>query len=167
MRIMQDEWRPIAGFPDYEIDPHGNIVKASSGRPLRVTSNGYGHHKVNLRLNGKTYTRALEQLVAKTYLPPPARRDFISVIHLDGNLENYFVENLMWRPRYFTVRYHRQFALPIFRRRTPALLEVKTGDIYERAQVAVTTHGLLLNELLLAVSQRTYVWPTYQEFREI
>lgn len=165
--MTQEEWRAVVGFPDYEISMSGLVCRSKSGRPVRPSSNGQGHWKVMLYLNGRAYTRSLDQLVAKTFLVPPQRSDFASIIHLDGDTQNDHALNLMWRPRHFAVLYHRQFALPTFRRKTSSLIEVKTGDIYDQAQHAVVRNGLLLKELLLAVGQNTYVWPTYQEFREL
>jgi hypothetical protein len=116
--------------------------------------------------DGGVHTRLVSQLVARAFVEVPKRRDdFTSIIHLDGDKANCKAENLMWRPRYFAILYHRQFQTPNFRNADIPLVELKTGEIYSSIQEAVTRNGLLFNEILISAHERTFVWPTFQEFR--
>ena len=164
---MTEEWREIADFPKYRVSDRGHIESVKSGRILSPSTNQYGHLKVNLLRDGETYTRSVNQLVGSAFLEPPARGDFSSLIHLDGSKKNCGVENLMWRPRYFAIKYHLQFESPNFHKSHIPVIEVKTGKRFERIQEAAMLYGLLFTEILVACQNRTYVWPTYQIFKTI
>lgn len=162
---MTEEWLEISAFPKYRISSYGRVENSGTGRILRPSKNQEGHLKVNLSHEGEIHTRTVNHLVAKNYLPPPERRDFISVIHLDGVKSNCKAVNLLWRPRYFAIKYHQQFSSPHFRKSKMPIVDIKTGEEYPTVQEAVVRHGLLFNDVVMATHQRTYVWPTYQEFR--
>lgn len=163
---MNEEWRTIEAFPRYEVSDLGRIRNKKSGHILVPSQNQQGITKVNLMKNGELYTRMVSHIVAQAFVPMQKRReDFMSVIHLDGDKTNCRADNLMWRPRYFAILYHRQFDTPSFRNADIPLVELKSGETYPSIQDAVITNGLLFNEVLISVHERTYVWPTFQEFR--
>lgn len=164
---MPEEWRVIPAFPKYEIGSDGSVKTIKTGRLLHASLTQSGHAKVNLVKNGETYTRNVNHLVAKAFVTDPPRPDFISVIHLDGNKLNCSATNLLWRPRYFAIKYHLQFDTPNFKTSAIPIVDIRTGEKYESIQHAVTKHGLLFTDILIAVHHITYVWPTYQEFRQI
>lgn len=162
-----DEWRPINGFPDYLVSPQGMILSHKTDHILSGSRTQQGHVKVNLYKKGVLFTRNVNHLVARAYLDRPQRSDFTSVIHLDGDKTNLAALNLMWRPRYFAVKYHLQFEYDYYHRASVAIKDIKTGEVYSRIQKAVVQHGLLLQDILISMHNRTFVWPTYQEFTRI
>ena len=162
---MSEAWRDIAGFVNYQVSDSGSVRNIKRDRILQPSKTQMGHLKVNLVQDGVTYTKGVNHLVAKTFLETPKRRDFISVIHLDGDKSNCHVHNLLWRPRYFAIQYHLQFETFHFKKKTKPVFEPDTGWTYPTAQEAATTNGLLLTELLTAIHNGTYVWPTYQVFK--
>lgn len=165
---MQEEWRPIPGFPKYEVSDQGRVRSVKTDHILKPSKNQQGHLKLNLsRDDNKVYTRNLNHLVARSYLDDPPRSDFISVIHLDGDKENCRAANLVWRPRYFAIKYHQQFDAKHFKTTKMAIRDIKTGEVYKSVQEAVVRHGLLFNDILISAHNRTYVWPTYQEFAPV
>jgi len=164
---MNEEWREIAEFPKYRISDQGRIESLKSRRILVPSTNQQGQLKVNLLRDGETYTRSVNQLVGKTFMEPPKRNDFISLIHRDGNRWNCSVENMLWRPRYFAIKYHLQFDTQAFKTSHIPVREVKTRQEFSRIQEASMLYGLLFSEILAASHARTYVWPTYQFFEVI
>lgn len=164
---VAEEWRPVKAFPKYEVSPLGLIRHVESGRVLHPSLNQQGHPKVNLVLDGRPYTRHVNHVVARVYLEEPKRHDFISLIHLDGQKTNCAAANMQWRPRYFAVRYHNQFHTDLWQTSKVKIEDIKTGEIYKSIQDAVVKHGLLFSEVLVSLHDRTYVWPTYQEFRAL
>lgn len=165
--MPKEEWRTIPTFPKYGVSSYGRIETIKTGYILTATPNQQGHLKVNLMQDGKIYTRSVNQLVAKAFLPPPPRRDFTSIIHLNGDKADCHASNLMWRPRYFAITYHQQFETPTFRNARFPLVELKTGEKYDSIQDALVRHGLLYKDVLISAHERTYVWPTFQEFRHL
>ena len=116
--------------------------------------------------NGIQFKRGVALLVAKAFLEPPALETFDTPINLDGDRYNNCVENLTWRPRWFAVKYHQQFDghTPKF---NCQIQEIHTGFRFANSMVAATMFGLLDEEIYQATLNRTYVWPTYQEFRVV
>lgn len=164
---MQDEWRAIESFPDYKVSREGHIYSEITDRVMRTSINAQGSLKVNLMHENRIYTRNVNHLVAKTYLEPPKRSDFISIIHLDGDKTNCAANNLMWRPRYFTIRYHQQFEHDIFKSSRTPIVDMETGEEYPTIQDVVIRFGLLFNDILISAQNHTFTWPTYQRFQII
>lgn len=162
---MQEEWREAPGFDRYMISNTGLVKAVKTERILRPSKNQLGHLKVNLMCDGAIFTRTIHHLVAKAFLPEPTREDFISLIHLNGDKSDCCAPNLLWRPRYFAIQYHQQFENRNFLNAKMPIEDVKTGHQYATIRDAVISHGLLFNDVLQAIYQRTYVWPTYQQFR--
>lgn len=162
---MSDEWRDIAAFANYQVSYSGDVRNLKTERILRPSHTQMGHLKVNLVQDGVTYTKGINHLVARAFLEPPKRADFISVVHLDGDKANCHHTNLLWRPRYFAIQYHMQFGTHYFERRTKPIYDTLTEVVYPTAQEAAIKHGLLLTDILTAIHNRTYVWPTYHVFR--
>lgn len=164
---MPDEWRTISTFPLYAVSSRGEIENKRSGKLLRPSRTAQGHLKVNLCKDGDIFTRSINQLVAKAFLPLPERKDFISIIHRDGDKTNCDVGNLMWRPRYFAIQYHQQFWVPRFQNTRIPVIETNSGERFDRLQDAVMKYGLLFNDILVAMHEGTYVWPTYQRYEKV
>lgn len=163
---MHEEWRDIPSFRNYRVSTHGRIENVRTGTILKCTRNQQGILKVNLWQDKRLSTRMVAHIVADAFVEQPRKReDFISTIHLDGDKTNCHAQNLMWRPRYFTILYHRQFYTYAFRNADIPVVELKSGETYSSVQDAVITNGLLLNDVLISIHERTYVWPTFQEFR--
>lgn len=158
------DWEMIPEFPEYSVSNEGQ-VRSPTGRIMVLTRNQHGIVQVGLMRSHRQYKRAVGLLVAKAFLPPPTPATFDSVINLDGDRCNNSVGNLMWRPRWFAVRYHKQFSNNRRGFSTP-VQEVHTGEWFPNSWEAATKYGLLDIEILTATLNRTYVWPTYQRFRE-
>ena len=161
-----EQWRPIDGFPGYSVSDSGNIRTDKSGRILALSENQYGLIQVGLMRNGVQAHRSVPLLVAKAFLPE-IPGPFDTPINLDGNRHNNHISNLAWRPRWFAIKYNRQFKMEYenFPDRIMApLVDLKTGEISANSFECARKYGLLEEDLVYSVMNRTYVWPTYQEF---
>ena len=74
------------------------------------------------------------------------------------------VENLAWRPRWFAIKYNQQFRHPYENPIMFQMVDLKTGEVSENSIECAQRYGLLEQDLVLSILNRTYVWPTYQEF---
>jgi len=160
---MTEVWKPIEHFPGYSVSDHGRIRADKSGRILSLNDNQYGVVQVGLMLNGVQYHRSVPLLVANAFL----RREsipFDTPINLDGNRHNNHVSNLVWRPRWFAIRYNQQFRRPYENPIFAKIIDLKTREISENSIECAKRYGLLERDLVLSILNRTYVWPTYQEF---
>lgn len=162
--MIQDEWRPVEGFPKYSVNKLGQVRNDRTGLILRVNTNQYGVAYVGMmRENWQQYHRSLALLVAKAWLPERTEI-FDTPINLDGDRLNCAVDNLMWRPRWFAVYYHQQFHKPLLAPEEPPIVEVESGRKFNTPMDACVTYGLLEKDVVLSIDNRTYVWPTYQMF---
>jgi hypothetical protein len=159
-------WEAITDFPGYSVNEIGQIKNEDTGRIMALTRNQKGIIQVGLMKGGIQYKRAVGLLVAKAFLPPPTPETFDTVINLDGDRSNNHVDNLMWRPRWFAVRYHKQFHNER-RGFAEPIVEIHTGERFKNSWQAAIKYGLIDREILTATLNRTFVWPTYQEFRVV
>jgi len=92
-------WTVIAGFPDYDISPAGQVRSRRSGKSKvlagSVDANGYTAYILRDMSTGKPCRRLAHRLVAAAYLPAP-KQDQTDVCHNDGNPSNNAVGNLRW-----------------------------------------------------------------------
>lgn len=157
------QWREIEEFPGYSVSSHGQIRNDETGRILALQRNQHGVVNVGLVRDGAQFKRSVALLVCEAFLDERLE-NFDTPIHLDGDHMNNHIDNLMWRPRWFAVKYQRQFRNP--RPSIPEQIqEISTGWRYNDSWHAATTFGLLDREIKASIIARTYVWPTYQRFR--
>jgi len=91
---LNEEFRPINGFPDYMIGNCGTVYRISTHKvvPQQKTTGYYG---VNLRDPDGNHTRRLtHRLVADAFLPRVKGKDYVD--HIDGTRDNNRVDNLRW-----------------------------------------------------------------------
>ena len=160
---MTESWKFIDFFPGYSISDRGQVRADKSGRFLALNDNQYGVVQVGLMRNGLQYHRSVPLLVAKAFLPEVAG-PFDTPINLDGDRHNNRVENLAWRPRWFAIKYNQQFRYPFENPIQAPVVDLKTGEVSENSLECAKRYGLLEQDLVLSILNRTYVWPTYQEF---
>lgn len=159
----QERWKTIELFPEYEVSNHGRVRTYKTGRILRMNVNQYGLLQVGLMRDGVQYHRSVPLLVAKAFLKP-SEGPFDTPINLDGDRLNNRVENLLWRPRWFAIRYNQQFRYESEHHIASPIIDLKTKEVSENSLEAAKRYGLLEKDLVLSILSRTYVWPTYQEF---
>lgn len=170
---LEVEWREITEFPRYSVSTTGLVRNDETGRVLTRLVNRQGITYVGITKGGSQRNRSVPRLVAEAFLPLPRYKTFDTPINLDGDRLNNHVDNLMWRPRWFAMRYHRQFQT-IHENYVWPIEEVATGEIFESPWGAVVKYGLLCHEIVTNASNNTYhanldrgVWPTGQNFRHL
>lgn len=161
---MVEKWVPLKDFDDYSVSTYGRIRSDWSGRILITYENQSGLVQVGLMKDGQQKHRSVPLLVAKTFIPQPSG-PFDTPINLDGDRHNNRVDNLMWRPRWFAVKYNQQFREPYENRIHFPIEDLKTGEITENSLECAKRYGLLEREIVLAILNNIPVWPTYQQFR--
>jgi hypothetical protein len=156
-------WSEIENFPDYSVSNFGRIRSNRTDRILALNKNQFGVLQVGLMRDGRQWHRSVPLLVAKAFIPQPSG-PFDTPINLNGDRTDNHVDNLLWRPRWFAIKYNRQFVQPYEFPILSPLVDLKTREISRNSGECFQKYGLLEQDLVLSILNRTYVWPTYQEF---
>lgn len=159
-----EAFRPIPGFPAYEINCIGDIRNRNGdGRLKRQSLSSRGDLKITLYTDdGIRTSKLIKRLVAETFV----RNQFPEVcdtpICLDNDRRNVSYENIQWRPRWFAWEYARQFdkETATIARETAPVMNVTTKTFYPNLFEAAVTEGLLIVHLQVNIMNRTAVWPT-------
>lgn len=159
-------WKEIEDFPGYSVSDFGRVRNDKTGKILVLTKTQQGLVKVGLVKDGAQWSRSVALLVATAHLERPIGLDYYDTpINLDGNRENNRLENLMWRPRWFAVKYHKQFDDAARKGYIVPIQALGTGEIYANSMEAAMRYGILAEDTVKSVLQNTYVFPTYQKFK--
>jgi hypothetical protein len=97
---MEEEWKPVDLFPNYQVSNLGNVKNVKTGLPVKpyLTGRGYYYVRFYKRKGGANGTDFLiSRLVASMWLENPDDRKEIN--HRDGDKANNAVSNLEWSNR--------------------------------------------------------------------
>lgn len=64
---MEDDWKPVAEAPSYEVSKDGQVRNRGTGKVLKPQMNNTGVTQVSLRTGGKTLTRSVNALVKRAF----------------------------------------------------------------------------------------------------
>lgn len=161
---MEEDWKSVHEFPRYSVSTLGRVRNDNNNRIMAQTLNQQGIPMVGFSSCGDYHKRSVAVLVASAFLPRPFG-PYDTPINLDGDRTNNAVENLMWRPRWFAICFHKQFRKRYHSPINRPIIEMKTKEVSGNSLEACIKYGLLEQDLVLSIINRTVVWPTYQEFR--
>lgn len=155
-------WADLQSYPGYSVSNIGRIRNDKRDKVLSIVRTESGHGFVGLTYNGSQVKRAVSKLVAEAFVPNSRPRQFTTPIHLDGDVRNCYADNLLWRPRWFAQKFTTQFRLDL--PHTHAVRELETRQVFDDLWPPVMTYGLLYMEIISAIHNRTWVFPTQQFF---
>jgi hypothetical protein len=129
---------------------------------LSPTQNG--ELTVGLVREGQQHRYSVKCLVAREFVEGESDI-FNTPVLLDGDKNNLYYENIVWRPRWFAWKYSRQFTNPEPWYKFGPILELD-GDIYESYIVASIQNGILCEGIRESIYTyyRKPVFPTNQRF---
>lgn len=159
--MYEEVWRDIISFPGYAVSNEGRIANVETDRIMSISKNQWGQASVTLRKDRVKYTRTVSGLVADAFIPPAPRPDiYNSLINVDGDKMNNQVANIVRRPRWFALKYARQFE-QIERYSFGPIFNITEKLTFPDGWAAILKYGILGNDIFEAIVNRTYVWPTY------
>ena len=69
--IINECWKSIDGFINYQVSNLGRVRNANTGRILKHRNDRNGYFRVNLSQNGKMITYRIHNLVANEFIDNP------------------------------------------------------------------------------------------------
>ena len=93
---MEEIWKRIEEFPDYEISNFGNVIssKGRSRRAIKSFSNPEGYKFVYLYKDNKKHPIQVHRLVASYFVDNPNNLEYVN--HIDESKSNNICSNLEW-----------------------------------------------------------------------
>lgn len=92
---MNEIYKIIEEFPNYEISNLGNVRNKKTKRVLKPSKDARGYCRVVLYKDGMPNTRKVHRLVMITFKPVEEMEN-LQVDHVDFNPENNCLDNLQW-----------------------------------------------------------------------
>lgn len=161
-------WTTVDEFPAYEVSNQGRVRHREKKKLVIPTMNQQGIYQVGFYdpATKSQVKRSAALLVARTYLDAPHDPND-TPIHLDGDRANLNADNLIWRPRWFAMAYHKQFKKIPWCRITVPIKEEKTGETFSNSLEAAMKYGLLEKHIYHSIVNGRPCIPTLQKFLPI
>lgn len=167
---MKEEWASLEsmGFPGYELSNTGEVRNTRTTKILKKNPNQEGIIRVGLmkREEGRQVTVSVLRLVARMFVQGRSAT-FDTPIQLNGVREDLRAENLMWRPRWFAVRYFQQFTDSEEPQYNSKIFDVETNEKYNNSREAAIKNGLLEEAITKSVVNGSPCFPTWQIFARV
>lgn len=161
-----ERWFTILSCPDYSVSSYGRVMNKHREQ-ISITRSSRNAPKVAIfDSEGVRKTLLVHKLVADAFVSK-RRTEYNTVIHLNGNREDNYADNLAWRSRGFAWEYGRQFQrIPTHYVTTP-IVELETGRVYIDIFTTGICNGLLFKDI--EHNARGYnrygVFPSAKNFR--
>ena len=88
--------KTIETYPTYKVSNYGRIMNINTGRILKPKLNSTGILIVTLSKDHKGKSFTVHKLVGDAFLTKPDHDKHYVIKHIDGNLENNNLSNLMY-----------------------------------------------------------------------
>lgn len=163
--IEEEVWAEIPGFSRYVISNMGMVMNVKTSRPLKpyLTPQGVVYVPMYDDTNEQC-TRSLKLLVAKEFVDGETDI-FDTPINKDGDKRNNRADNLLWRPRWFAIKYSRQFKGYFPKADTGPVFDLESNERFETVRDAAIAFGLLFRDVYRSTYSENPVFPTRQVFR--
>ena len=93
---MEEVWKQIKDYPDYEVSDHGRVRSNKRGktRIMKQVKDTKGYFQVGLTNLGKKHLKIVHRIILESFVG--ASSNGTQGSHLDDNKENNRISNLVW-----------------------------------------------------------------------
>lgn len=155
----------LADFPDYFVSTEGRVLNGLNDKILKHSLNQRGIPTVGMFRDGIQFRRAVPVLVANCWVPNEEGDWFDTIIHLDGDRQNCCADNLMWRPRWFAIEYHKERQYNWFPDWKLDFELLQTQEIFHHPRDCAMKYGLLERSIFHGLLHNKAMFPFALEFR--
>jgi hypothetical protein len=145
---LEEVWKPIPGFSNYQISSFGRIWNNRQNKPMKTSKTMEGVPKILLFDDfGVRRTKTVLKILSEAFISRPYALWDTPMV-LDGNPANLALENIVWRPRWLAWKYARQLKTPQpLHFQNLAVINTTTGVIYESVIEAGMAEGMLFDRI--------------------
>lgn len=160
---------PIPNFSRYQVSNFGVVVNVTTGRQMTYFANIAGDPYVSIVSDRNVQeSRAVKRLVADAFVDnlyaPERFGDFNTPIVLDGDREHLVYTNIAWRPRWFAINYHKQFAHPQPWWTVGPVVD-DAGTEYRNIYEAGIVNGVMIANVLESIQNGVHTFPDGHIFK--
>jgi hypothetical protein len=94
MSVINEEWRSISGFINYQVSNLGRLRNTNNGRIIKGSLSFKGYVRVRLTKGEEEFDFSLHRLVAQEFIENPSNKDCVD--HIDKIRTNNAITNLRW-----------------------------------------------------------------------
>lgn len=158
----------IPGCSRYAITNYGRVVNQETGRDMKLSTTRQGAVKVAL-INDFEHrvTKSVKVLVAESFCEK--FNDYCDTpVVKNGVQSQLWAENIVWRPRWYAIKYSRQFnadpdLMALYTNRP--ILELSEYIEFANVWEASLEYGILADDIISSiVTDSGPVWPTRCRF---
>ena len=88
MSVINEEWRSIDGYINYQVSNIGRVRNANTGRMLKQSLNNNGYYYGGLTKEAKQQQHLVHRLVANEFLEKPDNNYKYDIDHIDRDRTN-------------------------------------------------------------------------------
>lgn len=96
-------WETVEEFPEYRVNPYGEVMNITTGRMLTATKGPDGYCRIGFYANKTSYKRLVHRVVAQAFIPNP--HGYPVVNHKDEVRHHNMVNNLEWCTQQYNTEY--------------------------------------------------------------
>jgi NUMOD4 motif len=155
---MRERWVKLPEFPLYSVSDLGRVRNDERRTMVAQHQMKSPGLCVNLYKDRLQYSRSVARLVLMLFEGPHENAMFDTPVNLDGDRSNNALDNLVWRPRWFAIKYHQQFEGRLIDEYV--VTDLTTGEVFDYAWDVVRKYGVLYGDLLWNQTQDGTAWPS-------
>lgn len=92
--VINEEWRSISGYENYQVSNIGRVRNVSTGRILKECPDNRGYLRVGLCKDKRGIMFKIHRLVANEFIPNPENKPFVD--HINNDVTENTIRNLRW-----------------------------------------------------------------------
>jgi len=168
---MEEEWRVIMDYPNYEVSNTGFVRRVGTNRRLSPKKAQGGAWFVKLSIDGEHVSKTLKTLVAEAFVPVPKHYQgeaFDTPIQCVLNTDEVRADKIMWRPRWFAIKFRRDLKPSVHPNYWDIpVRNINTGNEHASILTASLHDGVIMEHVYRSCLEGSRVFPEWHRYEFI